>query len=613
MSAALPRAWFVVVAALTVATAGLASADDRPAVPKPRDLKEAIAALHDVFEKDYKQAETDASAKKALARKLFDIAPKRKAIALQYVCYDEARKLAASGGDVQLTLDAFAILSTRFRGTPPELTRETLQLLGGGPGLLAHAQDAAASAVEREDYVAALALGHLLIEAARKTQDPDVVLNARKFLARVEALKSAVAAIKSNPDDAAANATLGEYWTFSRGRWDVGLKYLARGSHKELVAAAKQDLAGPKTAPERTRVADAWYKLAKDYKGAEQRRLIDRAWDWYSAALAVAVGDEDLKPGERIKEIEKSYPELFGQEYRGHTGAVAGVIVTPDGKMLVSVANDNSVRLWDVAAGQSVKTLAGHTGWVGSVILTPDGTKAVTAGGDNSIRVWDLNTRQEVKKMEGHTVAIRSLAITGDGTTLISGSSDKTCRAWDLATGKEIRRYGDKSASVESVAVTANGQYVLAGNDVGVVTVFDAGTGKVVSTYTKHESTPVYTIITTPDGKTALSGARDKTIHVWDIATGKELRRLTGHTEQVYQLALSRDGKYIASASYDKTVRIWDFKTGQELKKFEGHTDGVQGTCFTPDGRFVFSASWDKTIRKWRLPFFPPGGGKRVD
>ena len=430
-------------------------------------------------------------------------------------------------------------------------------------------------------------------------------------MSKVEALKTAVDTIKTKPDDPAANESLGQYWTFTRGRWDVGLKYLAKGTNKDLAAAAAKDVANPKTAKDRTAVADAWYKLAKDYKGAEHRRMIDRAWNWYSAAIAVATGDEDLKPTERIKEIKKNYPELFDQMLSGHTGAAANVIVTPDGKTLVSVGNDNTVRLWDAATGKLLKTLDEHTGWVGSVVLTPDGAYAITAGGDNSIRVWDIKTQKEVKKLEGHTVAIRGLAITADGKTLISGASDKTCRAWDLTTYKEIKRYGDEKESVESVAVTPDGQYVLAGNDVGVITVYDAKTGAAKCKYDKHDGTMVYTIVTTADGKTAYSGARDKDIHVWDVATGKEIRRIKGHTEQVYQLALSNDGKYLASASYDKTVRIWDVATNKEQKKLEGHTDGVQGVCFTPDGRFVFSASWDKSIRKWRLPAFARRSARR--
>jgi WD40 repeat protein len=628
MTAFVRRIRLAVIAALGFSLIGLATAADEPDAPKGQELKDAVTALKDVYEEDYKNAENDSKAKVALARKLFDGASKRKTAAMQYACYDEARRLAASGGDAKLALDALATLTTKFKNTPPTLTTDTLKLLGdanisadAAGNLLTLATDAANEALEREDYAGAVAMAQLRFAAAKKTEDPDVALLARQFLTKTEALKSAVDTIKTRPDDAAANESLGQYWTFTRGRWDVGLKYLAKGSNKELADIAKKDLANPKTAKERTAVADAWYKLAKDFKGVEHKRLIDRAWEWYSAALVVATGDEDLKPGERVKEIEKRYPELFDQKIDGHSNAVASVVVTPDGKTLISVSNDKSVRLWDTVTGKLQKVLDGHADWVGSIIVTPDGTRLVTAGGgtDTTIRVWDLKTQKEVKKLEGHTVAIRGMAFIDDGATLVSGSGDKTCRAWSLTTGKEVRRFGSEKVSVESLVATADGKYVLVGNDVGVVTVYDAKTGATVSTYDRHGGTfeslnnVVYTLATTPDGKTALSGARDKDIHVWELATGKEIARLKGHSGQIYQIALSKDGKQVLSASYDKTVRVWDLNTAKELKKFSGHTDGVQGACFSPDGRFAFSASWDKSIRKWRLPLLAPGITKKLD
>jgi WD40 repeat protein len=605
------RAGLAAAATLAIAVAGAVAAEE-PQAPAPAELKEAVEALKDAYEKDYKSAETDAKAQKALAKKLFDGAAKRKTPVMQYASYDEARQLAALGGDARLALDAVAAL-TKFKGSSPELLSDTLKLLGGadvGAELTAIVNERTAAALEREDYTGAVALAKLLVAAAKKSEDPDALFDARKLLTRAEQLKTAVDALKTKPDDAAANEALGRYWALDRGRWSVGLKYLAKGSNKELAAAATKDLADPKTAKDRTAVADAWYKLARNTKGADQRRLIGRAWEWYIAALAVG---DDATLADRIKEIEKDYPDLSTQVLEGHTGAVAAVALTPDGKTLLSTSNDGTVRVWSAVTGEFLKTLDGHTSWVGSVVIAPDGARAITAGGDNVIRVWDLKTHKEVKALEGHKIAIRGLALTSDGKTLISGGSDRTCRAWNLADATEIRRYGGGKVSVESVAVTPDGKYVLAGDDTGAVTVYDAKTGAVQSKYDKHESTTVYTLAVTPDGKYALSGARDKDIHVWEIATGNEVRRLKGHAGQVYQLALSADGKYLASASYDKTLRVWDFASGKELKRFEGHKDGVQGACFTPDGRFVFSASWDRTVRKWLLPKSPSGGAPKVD
>lgn len=610
------------VALLALALAALAPAADPAEAPKAADVKEATDALRDVFEKDYKAAEADNKAKRELARKLFDLAPQRKTAAMQYACLDEARKLAAAGGDAKLAFGALAALAGRPPVTSADLAAETLKLLGAADlapadaaELFALAAEMAAAALDHpdENYAGAVAFAQLAVDVAKKAADPDRALEARQFLARAEALKAAAATLKTEPDNAAANEALGRYWVLSRGRWDRGLKHLAKGGNKDLAKAAAADLAGPKTAKDRTAVGESWYKLAPGFTGDERRRLLDRACEWYAAALAVATGDEDLKPSERLKEIEMRYPELFEVTLTGHAGAVAAVAVTPDGKTLVSVGNDNAIRLWDAATGKALAKLDGHTGWVGSVVVTPDGAKAVTAGGDNVIRVWDLKSGKEVARLEGHAVAVRGLALTADGKTLVSGGSDKTCRAWDLSTGKELKRYGTGKESVESVAVTPDGAHVLAGSDQGTVTVYDAKTGAVVSKFDKHNGTMVYTVAVSADGKTALSGARDKDVHVWEVATGKEVRSLAGHTEQVYQIALSPDGKRAASAGYDKSVRLWDLATGKELKRFDGHTDGVQGVCFTPDGRYLFSASWDKTVRKWRAPVPLPVPAKKVD
>lgn len=615
----------VVVAALAVALAALAPAADVAEAPKVADLKEAVEALGDAFEKDYAAAETDAKAKAALARKLFDGAPRRKTAALRYASYDQARQLAAAGGDIKLALAALAAINAKFTGAPPDLATDTLRRLAAADlapdaaaDLFALARDAADDALERGEYAGAVALGKLLVTVAKKAEDPDVLIDARKLLGRLEALASAVEVIKARPDDPAANEALGRYWAFTRGRWDTGLKHLAKAPNKELAAAAAGDLGSPGTAAECAALADAWYKLAKAHTGTEQRRLVERAWDWYSAAQALAP-----TPGgptaDRLKEIEKAHPDLAGQTFDGHTDGVAGVALTPDGKTLVSVSNDKTVRLWDAATGKLLHTLEGHTGWVGSVVLTPDGTRAITAGGNSKpgnappceILVWDLKARKVVQQFDGHTVAVRGLALTADGKTLVSGGGDMTCRAWDLATGKEVRRYGTGKDSVESVAVTPDGKYVMVGTDAGVVTVYDAKTGDVVSTFDKHGGAIVYTVVVTADGKTALSGSRGKDIRAWEVATGKELRSFAGHGEQVYQLALSCDGKYLASASSDKTVRVWDFATGKQLKALSGHTAAVQGVCFAADGRSVYSASWDKSVRRWRLPMFP--AARKVD
>ncbi|MBY0456813.1 MAG: hypothetical protein K2V38_05715, partial [Gemmataceae bacterium] len=60
------------VALLAFTAVALARAADEQDVPPAADVKEAIETLRDVFDKDYKAAESDPAAKRALARKLFE-------------------------------------------------------------------------------------------------------------------------------------------------------------------------------------------------------------------------------------------------------------------------------------------------------------------------------------------------------------------------------------------------------------------------------------------------------------------------------------------------------------------------------------------------------------
>ncbi|MER6174995.1 hypothetical protein [Streptosporangium sp. NPDC001681] len=63
---------------------------------------------------------------------------------------------------------------------------------------------------------------------------------------------------------------------------------------------------------------------------------------------------------------------------------------SPDGETLATGSADKSVKLWDVAARNTVATLTGHTGEVFSVAFSPDGTTLATGSADKSVKLWPI-------------------------------------------------------------------------------------------------------------------------------------------------------------------------------------------------------------------------------
>ncbi len=64
-----------------------------------------------------------------------------------------------------------------------------------------------------------------------------------------------------------------------------------------------------------------------------------------------------------------------------------------DGKRIVSVSRDNTVRVWDADKGREIFSLKGHSTQVLSVAYSPDGKRIVSASW-GTVNVWDADKRQ---------------------------------------------------------------------------------------------------------------------------------------------------------------------------------------------------------------------------
>jgi len=308
----------------------------------------------------------------------------------------------------------------------------------------------------------------------------------------------------------------------------------------------------------------------------------------------------------------------------GLTFSTWSVAFSPDGKILASGLQDNTIRLWDVATGQPIgQPLDGGAYYaVYSVAFSPDG-KILASGSCGEydeesgecalgeIRLWDVATGQLIgQPLIAHTVAAYSVAFSPDGKILASGSCSKggerSCtfgevRLWDVATGQPIGEpLTNHAGTVNSVAFSPDGR-ILASGGAGPVLLWDITAGQPISQSIDGLSGAFLAF--SPDGKYLASGGWGRSIRLWDVAKDQPIGQpIEGHAGSVASVAFSPDGRILASGSWDDTIRLWDVTTGQPIgQPLTGHTDLVRSVAFSPDGRTLASGGNDSSIRLWNV------------
>ncbi|MCG9128068.1 WD40 repeat domain-containing protein [Candidatus Poribacteria bacterium] len=96
-------------------------------------------------------------------------------------------------------------------------------------------------------------------------------------------------------------------------------------------------------------------------------------------------------------ELKQTFPD--NNENKKETGYILGiedVLFSPDGKSILSLANDYQIRMWDIATGKR-RRFSGYTGYIKNAAFSPDEKTLATADYPGDIRIWDIMTG-ELKK-----------------------------------------------------------------------------------------------------------------------------------------------------------------------------------------------------------------------
>lgn len=333
---------------------------------------------------------------------------------------------------------------------------------------------------------------------------------------------------------------------------------------------------------------------------------------------------------------------------------VKSVVITPDGKTIISGSADNAIKFWDFKSGEHIKTLDRQESIITLLSITPDGKSIVIVNKEGTIDLCDIKTGKSIKTFNNYYLDdyhhICSVNVTSDGKYLLSRSSSHFDYDYDpiydygrleisnIETGEYI--YTMKS---DTIAIAPNGEYFISKASyydsetelIEHIALYSIESGIIIDFLdgiVQNHSTNVGSLVITPDGNTIISGVgstiisggNDKEtitlwdgvvdadhiytvldgvglIKLWDISGARYIKVLEGHTDWVYSLVVTPDGKNIVSGSADNTIKIWDIQSGKCIRTLKSHTDAVNLVIITQDGKNIVSRSNDYTIKVWDI------------
>jgi WD40 repeat protein len=321
----------------------------------------------------------------------------------------------------------------------------------------------------------------------------------------------------------------------------------------------------------------------------------------------------------------------------GHTANITSLFFARGDKQLISAAADGTVRIWDVATGDTARVLrlpirpddrAGPGG--GSLALAG---RAPT-GDQHRVYLYDLAANRVVRTLEDHPVSIGCVDFSRDGKWLVSGDAGGTIRVWNAATGALAHKLTGHRNGVRALAFSPDGAKLASGGWDGTLRLWSVtdGSGEVMARHPEEVSS---SLAWSPDGKVLASAGRRPYVRLWgadgtplgraarrstgeglafsadgglllaggsliEVAEKKELFCLKTPAGMARAAALSADGNLAAVGSTGTGLYLWETHTGRVVHRLGGRGRAIQDVAWSPDGQTL---GWEQRrhLGEWKV------------
>lgn len=302
----------------------------------------------------------------------------------------------------------------------------------------------------------------------------------------------------------------------------------------------------------------------------------------------IIVGSSDA--GVYQLDVTAEKPERVRFAGDGHQSYVTGLALA--GETLVSSSYDRQLIWWDVEGRQQIRACRAHDKWIRGVIASPDGRRIYSVADDMRCRVWDARSGEPIGEFSDHAEItphhypsmLYAVAISDDGRWLATGDRVGHVALWD-------------TGSLEKVAeLEAPTMYT-----------WDPKARR-------HSIGGIRSLAFSPDAARLAVGGIGKIgnidhlegrarVEIFDWRSGERLHELEDEARKglVEQIVWTRDGRHLLTAGGDHNgfLTFYDADSGERIHQ-DGNNGHIHGIAVDEDFETLYVAAHQR-VEKWSL------------
>jgi WD40 repeat protein len=253
----------------------------------------------------------------------------------------------------------------------------------------------------------------------------------------------------------------------------------------------------------------------------------------------------------------------------------------------VCTGNKGDLIFIDLEQNTVSRSVTAHRLSINAMAVSPLGRNLATISNDNSVQCYDVSgTRLWTADLGEYPTAVQ---FSSDGQALIAGTMGVVIRL-DMQ-GRQVYRQTEGSGA-HCLNIAPDNRKILGGGYGKDLKVWEMETGRLLGVLSGH--TDLINVCTqSADGRFGISAGNDEILRFWDLRDSICLREISGHHTWVNAIRLAPDNTYLWSGDYGGRIYTWQVDWDYEFPDLADWHEGARPyleifltlhTPYGPDG-----------------------------